>query len=43
MAYIVYNEQGIPVTTVDNEIEACVIADFENGWYKAEHIEIEED
>lgn len=36
---VVYNEQGIPVCTSNNEIEAQTMAAMENGWYKEKEVE----
>ena len=32
--FTVFNEQGIPVFTTNDEVEADFVAMYENGWYK---------
>ena len=32
--FIVFNEQGVPVFTTNDEVEADFVAMYENGWYK---------
>lgn len=34
MTFTVYNSQGIPVTQTGDELEAQILADIYDGWYR---------
>jgi hypothetical protein len=35
ITFYIYNEQGIRIGSTNNELEAQVWCDLENGWYVA--------